>query len=181
VIGRFAATALIAVLVAGSAPAAMTAPAAAGLCKTGEEPLYSCRFGKKIGSVCGGSDRVTYRFGSTAKTEMEIASRPDWSNVRLGFVTGQQGGHQSHIRFTRGDTHYIVFEGANGQAAVNPGHSYSGIAIVAGPDGGKALGRLDCGNGTDASAMADAARDRAPAALREQLNETLNGPFDGWF
>src|SRR5690606_13624858 len=135
VIGRFAATALIAGLVAGSAPAAMTAPAVAGLCKAGEEPLYSCRFGRKIGSVCGGSDRVTYRFGSAARTEMEIASKPDWSNIRLGFVNGQQGGHQSHIRFTRGDTHYVVFEGANGQATTRPGFTYSGIAIVAGPDG----------------------------------------------
>ncbi len=180
-IGRFAATALIACLVAGSAPMAITAPAVAGLCKAGEQPLYSCRFGKKIGSVCGGAGRVTYRFGSAAKTEMEIASKPDWSNVRLGFVTGQQGGHQSHIRFSRGDTHYVVFEGANGQAATNPGYSYSGIAIVAGADAGKTLGRLDCGNGLDASAMAEAARDRAPAALRERLNETTDGPFDGWF
>jgi hypothetical protein len=181
VIGRFAATALIAGLLAGSAPMAMTAPAVAGLCKAGEEPLYSCRFGRKIGSLCGGSDRVTYRFGSAARTEMEIASKADWSNVRLGFVNGQQGGHQSHIRFTRGDTHYVVFEGANGQATTRPGFTYSGIAIVAGPDGGKSLGRLECGNGLDASAMAEAVRDRAPAALREQLNETLDGPFDGWF
>ncbi|HKX88091.1 MAG TPA: hypothetical protein VJM13_02690 [Sphingopyxis sp.] len=180
-IGRFAAVAIAAGLVAGSSPVAMTAPAAAGLCRAGETPVYSCRFGRKIGSVCGGAKSVTYRFGSAAKTEMEIASKPNWSNVRLGFVTGQQGGHQSHIRFTRGDTHYIVFEGANGQAAINPGHSYSGIAIVAGADGGKELGRLDCGNGQDASAMAEAVRNRAPAMLRERLDETTDGPFDGWF
>lgn len=159
-----------------------TASRATTHCRTGETILYSCRFGKSVGSVCGAPGKLSYRFGPAGRPDIDIASAPDGANIRLGHVTGQGGGHQTHVRFSRGDTHYIVYEGANGSLAVDPGHLYSGIAVLQGADGGRELATLAC----HAKAMqhpdfADELAGYLPSADPEHLAEQTDGPFDAWF
>lgn len=181
--GAPAAALLFAAVVAGSvSPPSFPSEArgmAPSLCAAEETVVYNCRFGRKTGSICAGRNRAHYRFGTSARNELQITSAADWSNVRLGRVTGQQGGHQSHVRFSNGDTHYIVFEGADGQLSRRPGYSYSGIAVVAGE---RELARLECrGAAAIASGMTEAVRALAPVPLRGRLDETRESFFDGWF
>lgn len=130
-------------LAAPSLPAVMAAPAAAPVnqCKTGETAIYSCRFGKSVGSVCASSGAVHYRFGPAGKPSLDIVSDRDWSNVHLGGVIGGGGGSEQHLRFTNGDHDYVVFWGVQGSLHDNPGKKWSGIHVA---QGGKQLAQLAC-------------------------------------
>jgi hypothetical protein len=155
---------------------------AASLCRADEAVVYSCRFGRKLGSVCAGNGQAHYRFGKPGEPEVEIASAPDWSNVRIGMVTGQQGGSQHHIRFTQGDSHYIVFHGVDGQLADRPGRTYSGVVQVLGPEGEWEGNSWDCKRRAAIHPdFEDTVAALAPEALRGSLIETEGSAFDGWF
>lgn len=165
-----------------SAPAGSThAPRAITQCHPDETVIYSCRFGKSLGSICGSAHSVHYRFGPAGKPALDLANKPDWSNVHVGYVRGQgAGGYQEHIRFTNGDTHYIVYRGQNGELADDPGHTYSGIAVLAGQDGGLTLATLSCAaNAVISGSMNEDVSLRAPDDL--DISEIEGGPFDGWF
>lgn len=154
---------------------------AASHCRPGEAVVYSCNFGKSVGSVCGSAGALHYRFGPAASPSLELSNRADWANVRVGSVRGQgPGGYQEHIRFTNGTTHYVVFSGANGELADQPGRTYSGIAVLAGATGERTLATLSCPGGARmAESLTDAARERAPDSA--ELDEEADGPFDAWF
>ncbi|MDP3549800.1 MAG: hypothetical protein Q8R81_05335 [Novosphingobium sp.] len=156
-------------------------PAPASQCHVDEAVVYSCRFGRSLGSVCGTAHALHYRFGPAGKPALDLSSEPDWSNVRVGQVRGQgSGGYQEHVRFTNGNTHYIVYRGQNGELADNPGYTYSGISVQAGHDGERTLASLSCkGKMMAADSLADAAGVRAPADL--DIAEAEGGAFDGWF
>ena len=170
---------------APAAPAEVRARMLAGTqCRAPELVLYSCRFGRAVGSVCASGGTIRYRYGPPGDPEIEIVSASDWSNIFVGAVTGQMGGHQSHVRFARGDHHYILFEGVDGAAARNPGREYSGIHVASGADGARQLAHLECRGrpillGDFTSVLAD----HAPPAVRDRgvQVETPGGPFDAWF
>lgn len=174
------ALALAASLVPGSL-SATAARAPVSQCRAGEEVVYSCRFGKAVGSVCAGARQVTYRFGPLGKPALALTNRADWSNVRLGHVIGQgSGGFQEHVRFTNGQTHYVVYRGRDGALADRPGRTYSGIAVQHGESGARNLARLNCnGSAQIAGSMTEAVQQRAPQG--QDLAEAADGPFDGWF
>ena len=158
--------------------------AAATHCNEREAVLYSCRFGPAIGSVCAADGAIRYRYGPPGNPELELAGADDWSNVRIGMVTGQGGGHQSHVRFTSGDRHYIVYEGEDGTLADTPGRRYSGIYVGDGADAGREVANRQCrGNSVLLGNWIGMAHDHAPPALRESgvLHEEEGGPFDAWF
>ena len=164
------------------APTSMAATRPTTQCSKEETVIYSCTFGKKIGSLCAGNGALHYRFGALRKPGLSLSSNSDWENVRLGYVIGQGGGHQSHVRLTNGETHYIVYEGENGKLADKPGRLYSGITVVGGQRGDIKLAYLVCKrNAIVHPSMTEAARALAPAAKLDQLNEVQDGPFDGWF
>ncbi len=154
----------------------------ASQCLAGESVVYSCRFGSRIGSVCAGGGGAHYRFGKPGRAEIDIASAADWSNVRIGMVTGQQGGSQHHIRFTQGDSHYIVYHGVDGQLADRPGRTYSGVTQVLGPNGEWEGNSWNCKRGAQIDpGFEDTVAAMVPEVLRPGLIETRGGAFDGWF
>lgn len=179
----FAATGGVLLLTGPLAAPGRAAPAAsapASQCRADETVLYSCRFGAALGSVCGGTGTVHYRFGPAGRPAIDLASAPDWGNVHTGRVRGQGGGYQEHVRFTRGDTHYLVFRGEDGSLASRPGRTYSGIAVLGGARGERALATLACKGGARiAPGLVDGVMAQAPAGAA--LEELADGPFDAWF
>ena len=173
--------ALAAGLASGSMLHSQPAKPAVSQCRAGEAVIYSCKFGKSVGSVCGAKSAVHYRYGPLGQPALDLVSRPDWSNVRVGTVRGQgAGGYQEHVRFSNGQTHYIVFKGQDGELADRPGRTYSGISVQSGPQGETTLASLSCSSGsTSAGSIVDAVNSRSPDDA--DLSEEADGPFDAWF
>lgn len=115
-------------LAVGSSVAARRAGSQPSQCRTGENVVYSCRFGAAVGSLCGSKGKLSYRFGPPGRPAIDIASDARWSNVRTATITGS-GGFQHHIRFTRDGFDYIVFYAIAGQYAEVPNKSWSGIHV----------------------------------------------------
>ncbi|WP_298198543.1 hypothetical protein [Novosphingobium sp.] len=163
-------------------PAAPAAPGrTVSQCLIGEQVIYACRFGPPtrpaIGSICADDQTVHYRYGPPGQPAISLASRPDWSNIHVGRVRGQgAGGYQEHVRFSLGETHYIVFRGEDGALASRPGRRYSGIAVQ-----GPGIDRtLSCpGNARIAPSLGEAVAALAPPGA--SLDEVPDGPFDAWF
>ncbi len=172
---------LILAFVAGGVAASPVVRSEPNLCAAREAAIFSCRAGRKLGNVCASNGQATYRFGAAGHFEIEIGSAPDWSNVRLDNVTGQQGGYQSHIRFTRGSSHYVAFEGEDGQLADRPGRRYSGIAVLSGARGERTLANLDCANAATRANLTDRLLRLISPSLAAKLREVSGGPFDMWF
>ncbi|MBC2653596.1 hypothetical protein H7F50_17915 [Novosphingobium flavum] len=164
------------------APAGSAGPVPASQCRAGERVIYSCRFGPParpaIGSICWRAAAVHYRYGPPGRPAIDLASTADWSNIHTGHVRGQgAGGYQEHVRFTNGQTDYIVFRGQDGALASRPGRTYSGIAVQ-GPTVGERT--LACRAGaTLAPSLVEAVTRLAPPEA--ELGETPDGPFDAWF
>lgn len=119
------------------APAAVPVPAAASpppasQCRAGEKIVYTCGFGKSVGSICASGGKLHYRYGPAGRPAINIASNGAWSNVRRGFIVGGGGGSQQHLRFIRGDHSYVVFWGVAGQYTQSPGSTWSGIHVSEG-------------------------------------------------
>lgn len=141
------AVALAALLSTGGSvakPARHRAMPPASLCHAGERVVYTCRFGAKLGSVCLGRNSLHYRFGPQGKPELHIASAPDWSNIHTGGNRSQAGLNQDYIRFTNGQTHYVVHVDETGSLNETPGRRSSGIEVLQGPSGERTLASLAC-------------------------------------
>lgn len=179
---KAAATALGLVALVGGASAepASTRPVrsdAASHCRPGERVVYTCQFGKKLGSVCLGRQSLYYRFGPKGRTELDISSLPDWSNIHIGGNRSQAGLNQNHIRFTNRGTHYVVHAGVTGQLNERPGVRISGITVLGGETGETELASLSCKAGKQLSA--DTYRDLTNAAPDTwDGDEADGGPFD---
>lgn len=125
----------LSLVLAAPAVAPLTAapsPTPASQCRAGEKIVYTCGFGKSVGSICSNSGKLHYRYGPLSKPAIDIASDPKWSNVRRGFIVGGGGGSQRHLRFTRGVHSYVVFWGVGGQYTQVPGKIWSGIHVSEG-------------------------------------------------
>lgn len=167
-----AAILLAAALVGGAAPKRV------GHCGAGETALYSCAFGRKHASVCAAPGRIAYRYGPLDRPELTIASTPDWSNVRLGRVTGGGGGYQTHLRFTAAGHDYLVHQGVAGSLTDHPGQRWSGVVVQRGD---AELASLSCRQPRAGSAAGlEGARDFAPAAALATIDDT-DPRFDAWF
>ncbi len=175
---RLLAGAVIVTVLAGAGPSRPT-PAQRGHCRSDETVVYSCQFGAKHGSVCAAPGRIAYRFGASGKPpELAIASAPDWENVRIGRIVCGGGGYQNHLRFTRGDYHYIVFEAAGGGLTEVAGKRWSGISVWRGETEMPARAcKLQSGGVTG---TLDKAWDFVPAARRRAVAED-EPRFEAWF
>ena len=69
--------------------------------------VFDCRIGAKSVSVSGTENRLIYRFGTRGKAEMSIIGTPAAKNVFK--MTQRFAGMEYQLRFTRGDTSYIVY------------------------------------------------------------------------
>ena len=173
------AVATVAGIALRAGPVRLAPTAALTLCAAGERIVYSCPFARGTGSVCMGANSLHYRFGHPGHVDIDIANARDWGNVHTGGAVGGGGGSEDHIRFTNGQTHYVVFAGEMGSLTDHPGRRYSGIAIVRGADGLHPLATLECHGG------ATIARDGLAGALSNLKpgpdEDSEGGPFDIMF
>ena len=154
----------------------------ANLCEIDEQPVFACKAGRSLASICVGREHATYRYGLPGSPSLAVTSTADWSNVHRGGVVGQGGGHQTHVRFTTGLIHYTVYAGLNGRLTDDPGRSYAGIDVSQGKGGETAIAAIPCDAGFWTSAdWTEHLRAAAPLRFRDALDETTDGPFDGWF
>lgn len=178
-----AGAAVIALLAGGAtqgAPKRSAAPSPrTGHCQAGETVVYSCRFGRAVGSVCAVPGRISYRFGPLGKApELAISSTPDWSNVHIGRITGGGGGYQTHLRFSVEGHDYIVFEGMGGQLTEIPGKRWSGISVWRGETEFPSRSCALPASGTTGSF--EQVWDFVPSASRTAVEEGTKR-FEAWF
>ena len=114
-IGR-AGLALVLALSAGASAAGGTAMDQRGAthCAKAERVVYSCAFGRKLVSLCLGKQSLHYRFGPLGRPELDLASAPDWSNVRTHQLYSNAFA-QEHVRISRGSISYLVHFGEAGR------------------------------------------------------------------
>lgn len=181
---RFAAAIGVAALLgaAGSSArplrAGRPAPAvAASHCAGGEQVVYSCHFGRRIGSVCLGGKVLHYRFGPPGHPTIDVASDPAWNNVRRSANRSRGGLNQDSLRFTNGLTHYVVHAGETGSLNENPGKPISGLVVLQGAAGEREVANLSCRTGSGFHFQGLEALERA-APQGWNGAEEPGGPFD---
>ncbi|MFC7377864.1 hypothetical protein [Brevundimonas sp. GCM10030266] len=119
--------------------------AEAPVCRRAERVIYACDFGERRVAVCAAEDRLSYRFGTDRRTDLEIDSRPGRLSAHSGGVVGGGGGRQEHIRFSNNGYQYIVHSMVAGNLTDVPGKRISGVTVVHGETGASPLVRtLNC-------------------------------------
>lgn len=142
-------------------------------CKPPESPIFSCDLGKKRVSVCASDGLLTYRYGTMGKAapEMQISSNGKDGRVHSDSVVGGGGGQQTSLRFSNGNTHYIVFSGYAGGLTDSPGKRWSGLDVL---NGSTSVRNRQCaGTGK----LVPLASSSIPAFVPA---DEENGPFSGW-
>ena len=77
---------------------------AKNLCNQEDDVIFSCEIKKKNVSVCQQKNStLTYKYGSSKKTELEIKSKPYLSSIM------HPGGGGAHLRFQNKEYSYIVY------------------------------------------------------------------------
>ena len=105
-----------------------------------------------------------------------------WSDIRTGYVTGQQGGHQSHLRLFDGERHFVLYEGENGRLSDVPGATYAGVALMGGGLNAEPEELAACeASPTNRALLENVRKVRAVAEASELADEEVGGPFDMWF
>jgi hypothetical protein len=155
-----------------SLAAASAGPSSNSFCKAPESPIFSCDLGKKRVSVCAGDRLVTYRYGTVGQTvpEMQISSNGKDGRVHSDSIVGGGGGQQTSLRFSNGDTHYIVFSGYAGSLTERPGKTWSGLDVL---NGTTSVRNRQCSAGK----LSQLSSSSIPAFV--PMDEE-NGPFSGW-
>ncbi len=165
---------------AAAAPPPGAVPARAGTqCLAGETVIYSCRFGKSVGSACMSAKSISYRFGPLGHPAIDIRSNAEWSNVHIG---GDRGGalSQDSLRFTSNGYDYVIYDQEAGQYSDVPGKRFSGIHIAHGTSD---VAQLEChGGAVRRPAWSTDVADRAAALTNGRADLTDADPrFDLFF
>jgi len=94
------------------------------------QPVFACSLGKKSVSVTAEGVRLTYIFGTAAKTEMSIVGSAALKNV--WYREARYAGMEHQLRFANGDYSYIVYnmEG-NGRSGAS---ASSGLVVMKGKE-----------------------------------------------
>lgn len=157
--------------VALSLAAATAATGGASFCKPAETPVCSCELGAKRVSVCAADRLLTYRYGTPGKVpEMQISSNGKDGRVHSDVVVGGGGGQQTSLRFSNGNTHYIIFSGYAGSLTDSPGKQWSGLDVLKGTS---STSNRSCGGRNLVPLASSAIPSFVPA-------DEENGPFSGW-
>ena len=147
-------------------------------------PLFDCN---------GNGERYVLRSSEEGSLIVEIEARSkgnvgvstwlhSWTEIRTGWVGGQQGGHQAHVRLNDGQRNLIFYEGEDGLLADSPGRTYAGVVEVgqSGLDEPEVL--AECNASATNRALLDNIHNMRDAADMPPLpDEVENGPFDAWF
>lgn len=97
-------------------------------CTIGEQTIFACAGRNSFVSVCLGDGNLRLRYAPQGQPLVEVSSLPDWSNIHTGGNRSQGGLNQDYIRFTDGQTHYVVHSGYTGSLSEEPGQRISGVA-----------------------------------------------------
>lgn len=147
-------------------------------------PLFDCK---------GKEERYILRALDDGALALEIQAPPkgnigtsthlvNWTEIRTGFVTGQQGGHQGHVRLSDGPRHFVLYEGRNGQLSNSPGKSYAGVALVTGNTDSEPQTLAECpASPINQTLLDNVQKERTAANAPPLVDEDSGGAFDGWF
>ena len=101
--------------------------------------------------------------------------------LRLGQVSGQMGGSQTHLRITVDNVSYVLLEGVNGALAEAPGETYAAVTKIVG-DFESELRIAECDQSAVNGSMAESVRSIANNAGKSPpAFEEPDSAFDGWF
>jgi len=152
---------------------AAAGPSGNSFCKPPEAPIFSCDLGKKRVSACASDRTLTYRYGTigNAVPEMQVSSDGKDGRVHSDTVVGGGGGQQTSLRFSNGNTHYVVFSGYAGSLTDSPGKQWSGLDVL---DGSTSVRNRQCGS---TGQLVPLASSNIPAFVPA---DEENGPFSGW-
>lgn len=147
-------------------------------------PLFDCK---------SADARYVLQASADGSLALEIETRPaagggtstrlrSWHEIRTGWVGGQQGGHQSHLRLSDGRRSLVLYEGEDGSLAERPGRTYAGVmeAGVEGLTDARLLAECEA-SATNRSLLDSVRRLRQAAGVPDFPEEIDGGPFDGWF
>lgn len=101
------------------------------ICTGAERIVYSCSMGSGQVTVCAGSDAVTYRYGTSASTELEIVATASNGKGFAGAISGGGGGQQRSVRFVNNGHDYVVYS-ANPGSLMDVRESWSGLTVYRG-------------------------------------------------
>lgn len=136
-----------------SASSKVTAKAAgqASFCTPLEISVFTCKSGVKMASVCASKTHsknkgyLQYRFGKFDANEPLEMMWPEGevapSKAAKGEYTPFAGGGGTHLRFTKGDTSYIVYSGTGRWGPKGETMDKQGIAVER---NGKLVANLKC-------------------------------------
>ena len=124
--------------------AAACTRAAPAACSGDEESLFSCATGRKQIAVCAShgwsanSGYLQYRFGSEKAAELTLPVKPDSppSGSASSGMLSLTGGGGAYLRFSQGDTDYVVFSAVS----ANWGEK-SGVSVL---KAGKPVATVRC-------------------------------------
>jgi hypothetical protein len=139
-------------------------------CRVNEQVVFACNLQTGAVGVCLGEDSLHYRFGPIGEPKIDIASDRDWSNIHSGGNRSQAGLNQDYIRFTKGQSHYVVHSGETGPLNENPGRRISGVVTFTGKSANVASVTEDCQSpkGFDFDSL---------IAVRARVDDDYGGPF----
>ena len=113
-------------------------------CIADEIPVFTCKIGKKIASICASkvlnenSGYLQYRFGEKHKVELEIPPTENYKPALVGYKSATCAScYANYLRFTSGDFRYYVFNASvRGQNDPKSGastrHEPSGVVVAKG-------------------------------------------------
>lgn len=104
-----------------------------------------------------------------------------WDEVREGYVRGQGGGHQRHLRLFDGFRQIILFAGEDGELADQPGRTYAGALTITERNPQQDFA-VTCMTDETNAALLDNVRAWAErTGAKTPVPEEEGGPFDAWF
>jgi len=145
-------------------------------CRRHETRIYACDFGDRRVAVCAAENRLSYRFGTDRRTDLEIDSRPGQVRAYAGGVVGGGNGYQNRIRFTNNGYQYIVHSMTAGDLTDAPGARSSGVTVIHG-SGLQAPVVRDLTCPQDTAAQVISGVDALPGGAFDHDGEA----YDGWW
>lgn len=89
---------------------------AQSLCVADEIPVFTCRIGKNIASICASKvldesrGYLQYRFGTRNKVELDIPPKQTYKPPMVGYMNATCAScYANYVRFTNGEYRYYVF------------------------------------------------------------------------
>lgn len=89
---------------------------AQSLCVADEMPVFTCKIGKKVASICASKvldekqGYVQYRFGKKDSIELEIPRKSDYNPAMVGYMSASCAScWGNYLRFSGADYRYYVF------------------------------------------------------------------------